>query len=245
MPYPNLWVRLLIITLFAAPLCSPSARAEESPVAPDTGAKAESDHAMELSYDATIASSYIFQGIDYSYGQSVIQPNATAAWRGLSANFWGNVQARAMATNEIDLSIKYGREMGKVSAAAGYLNLRYPNRDWDPSQEFFVDLAYAVPLNPSLSVHYDFDAGEGSYTTLGLKHELPNHLTLGTNLFYQSHYYAMTGIVAAEFKLAASFPIGGLTLTHSGSYFTTWENGDFRGEAAIPAKWLVAINVAR
>jgi len=111
--------------------------------------------------------------------------------------------------------------------------------------EFFVDLAYAVPLNPSLSVHYDFDAGKGSYTTLGLQHELPSHLTFGTNLFYQSHYYAMTGLVSAEFKISASFPLGGLTVTHSGSYFTTWENGGFRGEAAIPAKWLVAINVAR
>jgi hypothetical protein len=237
---------LLTIALLAAPFFVRASRAEE-PAPSDTQTKAEeaNPNAIAFSYDATVASTYIFQGFDYSYGRSVLQPNASATWRGLGAGLWGNVQARSLATNEIDLSLKYARAAGKASGDVGYLNLRYPNRDWDPSQELFVDLAYASQLNPSLSVHYDIQSGDGSYTTLGLKRDLPSHLSFAANLFYQSHYYGMTGFPAAEFKISGTFPFGITTLTHSTSYFKTWENGDFRGDAAVPPKWLVAINLAR
>jgi hypothetical protein len=242
------WFRwLAAAALLAAPPVTHSAFAEDpaAAAAPTTEAGNEDPDALGLSYDATLASNYIFQGFDYSYGRSVVQPNATATWRGFSANAWGNLQAGSLALNEVDLSIKYAHEAGKLSAAAGYLNLRYPNRDWEPSQEFFVDVAYTAPLNPSLSVHYDFGAGDGAYTTLGLRHELPNQLSFGTNLYVQSHYYGMTGLCSAEFKLSASHSLGTATLTQSASYFRTWENGDFRDDGAIPSKWLVAINVSR
>src|SRR5262249_29959667 len=117
-------------------------------------------------------------------------------------------------------------------------------QDWVPSAEVFVDLGLEAPFSPTLSVHYDFDAGTGTYTTLGLSHEVRAPLTLAVNLFHQSHYYGASGIPALEVKASASFPLGVASISPSLSRFVTWDNGDFAGSAAVPSNWLFAINVS-
>ena len=130
-------------------------------------------------------------------------------------------------------------------ADAGYTSLRYPNRvDWSPSQEGFVDLALAAPFSPTLSVHYDFDAGDGAYATLGLSRAVGASLTLASNVFYQHRYYGMTGFPAAELKVSTAFPYGSFLLAPSLSRFVSPANGDFTAAARVPAGWLLSLNFA-
>lgn len=198
-----------------------------------------------LSYDATLASRYLFQGLDYSEGNTVVQPNIGATFGKFSFGAWGNIQPDLQALNEVDLSLKYSHQVAGWTISPGYMLLRYPNRDWKPSQEMFVDLAWTAPINPTLSIHYDFDAGRGTYSTLGISRAVKAPVALGVNLFYQSHYYDMTGCPAIELKASAPFAAGFLTITPSLSRFATWSNGDFTGALAVRSAWLFAVNVAQ
>lgn len=201
---------------------------------------------LTASWSFTFASSYLFQGIDYSDGLPVLQPQLSIETRGLSALLWVNYDVETEVPNEYDLYLQRAWSVGRLSFSPGYAYLRYPHRaGWDPTHEALVDLSYDVPFEPSLSFHYDVAAGDGSYTTLGISHGLPGSLdilSLGSKLFYQSHYYATSGFPSWEVNTAATFefPVVGIQL--STSYFMTWENGDFQGDAAVPSTWLVSMN---
>jgi len=194
--------------------------------------------------DVAVVSRYVFQGIDYSDGRSSVQPNFSLTHGILVGNVWANYQPNLGDVNEVDLSLKLTHSAGPLSVAPGVMALRYPNRDWSSSMETFVDLGLQAPGNPTLSVHYDFRAGDGLYATLGLAHTLPAPFTLGANLFYQRRYYGMTGVPAVELKAGTTLPFGSFMLTPSLSRFVTTANGTFRDEARIPSGWLIAVDVA-
>src|SRR3989304_9275976 len=68
-------------------------------------------------------------------------------------------------------------------------------------REVFMNISYNAPFNPSLNIHYDFDAGKGTYYTFGFNHNLETsagNLSLGTNLFYQDNYYENSGFPSIE-----------------------------------------------
>lgn len=211
-------------------------------------------HAAELdsnqvsfSGKVSLASRYLFQGIDYSNGNPVVQPELSVGYRGLSVTSWANLDLDAKHINELDWLLAYTWERDALSLTPGYAYYQYPNRDWDSSQEVYLDLSYATFLDLSLSTHYDFDAGDGAYVTLGLSHSIDDPLgmfQLGSNLFYQRHYYEQTGIPSVEFAVKHHSVIRGYSVTPSVSYFATWNNGDFRGPSAVPSRWLLSLTVS-
>jgi hypothetical protein len=199
-----------------------------------------------LSTSVTVASRYFLQGIDQSYGHAVLQPNASFGFGGISASAWANCDLATGELNEVDLTFQIAREAGLWSLETGYMHLSYPNREgWEPSQEIFANVSVGFPLNPSVSVHYDFDAGRGSYSTVEVSHAMGTIVSVAGRLFYQDHYYELTGIPAFELNANAAFPLGGLTVTSSVSRFTTWENGLFRDGAAVPGAWLITFDLTR
>src|SRR5437773_5759919 len=102
-----------------------------------------------------------------------------------------------------------------------------------------------TPLSPAYNVHYDSDKGNGAYMQLGLTQSVAPRVTLATNLFYQLHYYEMTGIPSIELKATTNLSLGRLTIAPAVSYFATYDNGDFRGPSRLPRTWLYAVNVAQ
>ena len=126
-----------------------------------------------VSANVTVASRYFLQGSDLSYGHAVLQPNASFGVGGVSISAWSNCDLATGDLNEVDLTFQVAREAGPWSMAMGYIHLSYPNReDWLPSQEVFANVSAGFPLNRSVSIHYDFDAGMGSYSTLEVSHSL-------------------------------------------------------------------------
>jgi hypothetical protein len=227
---------------------TPVAQNSPEPTAPASPAEAESpeSRAFSATFDATAASKYLFQGIDYSTGRGVVQPDLVATMGSYSATAWTNYQPDFGNFNEIDLSLKYTHSMQRLSISPGYTYLRYPHRvGWDPSQELTLDLGLQTLLSPSLSLHYDFDSGKGLYATLGMSHEVRAPVTVGANVFYQGNYYGMSGFPAMELKASATLLVGAISITPSISNLVTWQNRTFRGEAAVPSTWLFSFNVAR
>jgi len=238
------------IVMGSMALAQPAPSGSTEPQAPaPSGAPEESDgptSPVSASGDLTVASRYLFQGLDYSDGRAVLQPNASLVFSRITANVWSNYQLDLQEFNEFDFSLKVGQTFGKLSASAGYVNLQYPNRPtWEPSQELTLDLGLETTLSPTISVHYDFDKGRGTYTTLGLSHPVGSSVSLATNLFYQGHYFDVTGFPAAEIKGSWGHSLGAYRFTPAVSYFATWANGDFKDGGEIPSNWLFAFNVAR
>lgn len=239
------FVSAIAASPFAACMAA-AAPSDEAVTAPAASPAARKSllRSITASFDATAASRYLFQGIDYSDGRSVLQPNMVANLGPFSAVCWANYQVDLGDVNEVDLSLKATRSVGPLSVSPGYTVLRYPNRvGWSPSQEVFADLSVAAPLSPSLSIHEDFEAGDGVYATLALSYPLGSALSVGTNVFYQRHYYGMTGVPSVELKASGAFRYSGMTLTPSLSRFATRNNGDFTDGARVPQGWLIAINI--
>ena len=216
------------------------------------GLEPEPPSSFSIGWDVTFASKYLFQGRDYSDGKAVVQPEVTLTFKEFSAILWSNYDLKTKEADEFDLYLQYGWEIQDISLTAGYAHFNYPHREgWDPSQEVSLDLSYNALLNPSLSIHYDFDAGDGYYATLGLSHGIETSigaLTPGIKLFYQANYYELTGFPSAEFNGTLEYPIGSFTISPSISYFLTWDNGDFQAdgpEGAVSDTWLFSINIAQ
>lgn len=259
--YMTLFFALLFLSrtspaIAETPVDSPipqTAAAQQQPGSKEpAGLEPEPASSFSIGWDVTLASKYLFQGRDYSDGHAVVQPEITLTLKEFSAVFWSNYDLETKEADEFDLYILYSWEIQDISLTAGYAHFNYPHRGgWDPSQEVSLDLSYNTLLNPSLSLHYDFDAGEGYYATLGISHTMATplgDLSPGMNLFYQGDYYGLAGFPSAEFNATAGYPIGPFTITPAISYFLTWNNGDFHAdgpEGAVPDTWLFSINIAQ
>jgi uncharacterized protein Gcw-chp len=197
----------------------------------------------------TFASRYLFQGIDYSNAKPVLNPQADLTAGPLKAKLWVNHDLDMRVSNEFDLSVFHEWTASKFSFATGYTYLWYPHREgWDPSQELYVEASREGVLNPTLSVHYDFDAGMGSYSAFGLSRSVGRPAwgaVLGANIFYQDHYYGLSGFPASEWNVHVEKSVKKTTITPSVSRFVTWSNGDFRDENAVKSAWLFSLQVAR
>ena len=203
---------------------------------------------VSIGLDVTLASKYLFYGIDYSDDKPVVQPEATFSIKDISAILWFNYDLDKKEANEFDLYLQYSREIKDFSLITGYAHYNYPHREgWNPSQEVFIEASGKTMLNPSLGVHYDFDDGNGAYFNLGINHETGPSLgavSLGINLFYMDNYYENSGFPSTEFNVNKEFSFGSLTVTPSVSYFLSWDNGDFRDDNAVSDTLLFSINIA-
>lgn len=201
---------------------------------------------LRLSYDATVASRYLFQGMDLSGGKPVVQPAIVAEYGSVSATVWANYHLDQAVTNEFDFSLEYGVDAGANSFRTGYAHFRYPHRGWEPTHEVLAGFALGLPLSPDLCVHYDFDAGDGAYSTLSLSQPLPGTpLSLGFEIHHQSSYYSLTGFPSSALRLDGEFEVGSWTLAPSLGYSGTWENENFRGENKVDSTWILSFNVAQ
>jgi len=231
----------IFVTLFFAAIGpgSPSVAAQAA-----EGASADSLAETPIAWSATYASRYSFQGLDYSEGRSVLQPQVSGSLQGLTLTAWGNLDQTRRELNEIDLSLQRDWSLARLSVALGYAHLRYPQRDWDPTHEVFADLTVEAPLEPSLSVHWDVAAGLGRHWALGVSHTVPwrgGSVALATRLYVHDHYYELTGMPALETSLSASAAWGSIAVQPTLSWIWTWANGDFRDDQAVRGGWVVAI----
>jgi hypothetical protein len=203
---------------------------------------------FQLEWEATYASWYSFQGIDYSNRRPVFQPGLKGTLKRLSVGVWGNLDQSREELNEVDLTLEWGWESHHASGGLGYVNLQYPHRaDWEPSQEVLGEVAFDAPLKPSASVHWDVDKGRGRYWTFGIEHEVPEPgaaILLAAKLYAQDHYYGMTGISAVETSVGIRRLWGGMVWEPSLARLWSWGNGDYQGANAAPAGWLLSVSVS-
>lgn len=124
-------------------------------------------------------SQYIWRGFELSKDSIVVQPSMTVAYKGFSANLWGNLDTDPYSDttdetnnwNETDMTLAYGWEMGPAAFSVGYIY--YALDGVDDTQEFFASAGLNTLLTPTLTVYRDTDDYPGWYTTLGISHSFP------------------------------------------------------------------------
>jgi len=123
-------------------------------------------------------SHYISRGFELSKDSIVIQPSMTIAYKGFSANVWGNLDTDpyfgpddANNWNETDMTLKYGWEMEPVIFSVGYTYYAYDASD--DTQEVFVTGTLKTFLKPTLSITRDIDHSTAWYVSLGISHSVP------------------------------------------------------------------------
>jgi hypothetical protein len=197
-----------------------------------------------VEWSATYASRYSFQGLDYSDGRPVLQPQISGPIPGITWSVWGNLDQTRGELNEVDIGLQREWSLGRSSGSFGYAYLRYPNRDWEPTHEAFADFALTAPIEPALSIHWDVAAGTGTYWTFGLSRELrwqDGTLSLESKLYVQDHYYGLSGIPAVETAVSFSAPWAGVAIRPTLARLWTWPNGSFHDEQAVHAGWVASV----
>ena len=174
------------------------------------------------SFSTAFASRYIWRGQTLSKGV-VAQPTVGITLGGFGANLWSNVDLNndeknddGIVMNETDLTLSYTVPIDKVSLTGGFIHYDFDGSD---TQEFYLTTAVATLLNPTLSVYYDIDNGNGGFAVLALSQAIPVgpvSLTAGGSLGLNLKDKAMgltadgksfSGLYYGELYLATSIKI--------------------------------------
>jgi hypothetical protein len=178
--------------------------------------------AGEGSFSAALASRYVWRGQTLSEG-IVIQPTVGVTLGGFSANLWSNVDLDndeedddGLVMTETDLTLSYTMPVGPVGVTGGLI---YYDFDGGDTTELYLTCAMETLLNPSLSLYYDIDDGDGGFAVLAVSQAFPVgpvSLTAGASLGFNLGDAAMglnedgddfTGLYYGEVSLATSIPI--------------------------------------
>jgi hypothetical protein len=213
-----------------------------SKILPNPAPEAEEGEGLILQADALVASHYMAQGIDSSFDHRVTQSSLTAARGALSATVWNNFDMGDRGVNEVDVTCGYTQEVANLALTVGYQHMGYPNRPGTPAgNEVTFNAALEAPLSPALNVHYDFDAGDGLYLTGAVTQALPRHFALTGQVFYQNHYFQLSGLTAGALTVGYTTGLGNLSVKPAVTWYRGVPNGDFRGEAAVPSRWVLGL----
>ncbi len=169
--------RIIALTLFlttALAMAMPLYAEEEKPTA-------------DLS--VSLLSAYIWRGQQLSKNSLVIQPSATFAYKGFSANIWANYDTNLYKSidtldnlTETDYTLSYEHDFGLVGAQMGYIY--YALDQADDSQEFFASATLNTLLSPTVTVYREFAHYPSTYLTFEVSHSLalPRDISLDMGL---------------------------------------------------------------
>jgi hypothetical protein len=142
----------------------------------------------------SVLSQYIWRGYEMSRHSVVVQPSMTVAYRGFSANLWGNLDTAPYSPtgashtskwNETDFTLAYAKTLGLFNIGGSYayyslpaLNKEFPDRN--DAQELSLSVGLNTLLAPTLTVYKEFDHYRNWYFLLGVSHlfELNKSVTL-------------------------------------------------------------------
>jgi hypothetical protein len=173
--------------------------------------------------DVSIAamSRYFWRGYELSRNSVVVQPSITVAYKGFSANFWGNLDTKpyfqgiadpnyAATWNETDFTLSYSRTLGMLNAGGGYIyyGLGALNKDGPKradAQEFFATASLNTILSPTLTVYREIGSYQNWYFLLGVSHLLELNQRFSLKLEATAGYLLSTYADAARFNAGAGY----------------------------------------
>jgi hypothetical protein len=198
----NAFLAVLMVLLLLMAGIAAAVAEEAKPVAAVTPAAAEEEKPT-ADFAVSALSKYVWRGYELSRDSIVIQPSLTVAYKGFSANLWGNLDTKPYSSTpdikypgnwtETDLTFSYTKAFGPVNAGVGYiyysLNSPYTGAA-DPldSQEIFVTVGLNKLLSPTLTVYKEIDHYHQWYFLLGVSHAIEFNKIVSLKLAASSSY---------------------------------------------------------
>ncbi len=124
---------------------------------------------------ADAMSNYVWRGQKLS-NSWVIQPSVGITYGVFGVNVWANYDSDSKIDEgdghgeftETDLTLSYTRSVDKWSFGAGYIY--YALDGANDTQEVYLSAGYDTLFNPSLTLYYDFDEGNGAFVVAAIGH---------------------------------------------------------------------------
>ena len=182
----------------------------------------------DVNYGLDVSSRYIWRGFDLNpNNKPVLQPSVTftPGNSGFSVNLWGSYAFENKELNELDITVSYDfRSLKQVSLSVGFIHYGwYFTEDFKfgdhTTQELYVTAGLPkVFLNPTLSLYYDINNGDGWYASLGIGHGVKlsesMSLDLAAALGYNGgQWIEESGFSNLDFKASLPFKLGDVSVS--------------------------------
>ncbi|NOX20673.1 MAG: hypothetical protein GXO99_05350 [Nitrospirae bacterium] len=179
------------------------------------------------SASVSVMSNYVWRGQKLS-NSYVIQPSVGITYNNLGFNMWSNLDSDFNDDAEItetDLTVDYSFNIDNFGFDLGYIY--YGLEGVNDTQEIFLSIAYDMFLNPTLTIYYDFDEGDGAFIVAAISESLPviNDLTLDLSA---SVSYNMNNKI--------------MGFDSSGDDFSNFYNGEITASMSIPVTDSISID---
>jgi hypothetical protein len=219
-------VVLGVMAMFLKPLLAQEVKADADPNAAAVRMVAAPDVVAEQDQpvgDVTIAamSQYFWRGYELSRNSVVIQPSITIAYKGFSANLWGNLDTKpyfqgiadpndAGIWNETDVTLSYTRSLGLFNIGGGYIyyGLGALNKDGPKradAQEIFATASLNTVLSPTLTVYKEIGSYQNWYFLVGVSHLYEFNQIYSIKLEATASYLLSTYADAVQFNAGAGY----------------------------------------
>jgi hypothetical protein len=165
-----------------------------------------------------IMNHYVWRGFKLSNGV-VIQPSVGITYGGFGANFWANYDTSTNEHNETDLTLNYSFSLDKFSFDLGYIY--YALDAVDDTQEFYLSVGYDILLNPTITIYYDFDQGDGAFVTASASHD-----------FDLAEDISLSLGALASYNIESEYSIGN---------YSDFHNGELSASVSIPINKNISI----
>ncbi len=197
---------------------------------------------VEVEVTADFFSKYVWRGQNL-VDDWVLQPGASASYKGLTASIWGNLELTDETDHEgefteIDYTLDYSAAVPGVEAlgfSVGVIYYDFPNTDVAGTTELYWGLSLDVPASPCVTVYHDIDEVDGTYASLSVGHsvenvfeiapDVPVGLEAGASIGwgssdYNEGYWSTdgSGLNDLVLSIALPFEIAGVSVTPSASY---------------------------
>jgi len=184
--------------------------------------------------DLTLVSRYIWRGFDtIADDRPAVQPSVTFALgnSGVWLNLWSAIALADTDFVELDLIAGYDKVFSKemaFSAGVGYFTFpsmsNYPDKNSTSPEAYVGITASSLLFTPCLTLYYDFNVGDGVYTTLSLNQSfhikdkiLCSTFVIGYTSQYQD-FGVDPGFSDICLGVSTDFGIKSITLTPSINY---------------------------
>ena len=169
-----------------------------------------------------VLSQYFWRGYELSRNSIVVQPSITIAYKGFSANLWGNLDTKpyfggvgtdagySSQFNETDWTLSYTKTMGIVSAGVGYIyySLASFNKDGPDradAQELFATISLNTLFSPTLTVYKEVSHYRNWYALFGLSHIIELNKMFSLKLAASASYLLSTYADSTLFNAGAGY----------------------------------------
>lgn len=189
----------------------------------------------EVIADATVATDYIYRGLDNLNGGPAFQPTVTwITGTGIDLNAWfnwglTNRGSQAIRNfDEVDLTASYTKQLGSFLVQGGLFHLSWYNfptfpDDYSQFNEVFIGVSHlGLPFQPSVTVNYELNEVDGNdlYIQARMGHEVmfDNDMPVFFGLsagYYQAEWMAMDGISDINLEVGTTVSKGLHALTPS------------------------------